>query len=621
VRFNAELVLLCLTLSALLLGCATTGSGPDPSGAPINRVTAEGFVRDWLVVGGFPNREVEPAEEGGISRDGYERDFLAPVGGEAAGVLPADDTIPYEDADGQPAEAVPFAFSAAADGLVDLSEAFAHGEDQVAYAYCRVAADGPERVTAYFGSDDSARVYVNGEQVHSVWTPGRGAVRWTESFPVDLRNGMNDVLVKVEQRVGGWGFYLELYRDSDMAVARLSRIDSVALKAPSLILPARTLAVTGTIEPEPADEPIDLPCHVTLHGAGGGMLGAFDVRTCRPLSLSLPAGLEGYVEARYSVDVEGREPLTGDARFYVGDYAADKAALLEKAHAAAAHLRDQLQDPDPEVQRAAQRQLPIARLGEEWLGWDPEPLDGKQLEVFATMRPAIEAMARGEDYQLEHPGSLPALLDLPDGMSMPGMTFWVSLPKGYESGGPWPVIIHLHGSGGRHPWTPNTAHPHEGALYNYKFGVPMPYICITPATNARWDTDVLDLLLDHVLEVYNADRDRVSLTGFSMGGFATYAWATRRPERFAALAVLAGAARNNDLSRIAHIPIWICHGERDGAVSVEGARAAGAELERLGADVRYTWHPDLGHGIQASHQHTEEFWAWLASYKHTEAPE
>jgi predicted peptidase len=191
------------------------------------------------------------------------------------------------------------------------------------------------------------------------------------------------------------------------------------------------------------------------------------------------------------------------------------------------------------------------------------------------------------------------------------------LPKGYSSGGSWPVIIHLHGFGGRRPWTPRTAHPHEGALYNYKHGVPMPYICITPATNGWWDTAYLDLLLDHVLEVYNADPDRVALTGFSMGGFTTYTWATQRPERFSALGVLAGAAGGSDLSRIAHIPIWICHGERDQAVAVSGAREAGAELERLGASVRYTWHPELGHGIQPLHQHTEEFWAWLASHRRT----
>jgi len=614
---SLELVPACLVLFGVLFGCATVPGGVASFGAPVNRVMASGFIRDWLVVGPFPNQAIEAEGKEGITRDGYERDFLAPVGGEVAGILAAGRPVPYEGVDGRAATAQPFPFSAAPNGLVDLGEAFAHAEDQVAYAYCRVEAGRAARVTAYFGSDDSARVYVNGELVHSVWTPGRAAVRWAESFPVSLRKGMNDVLVKVEQHIGGWGFYLELYRDSDMPAARISRIDSVGFDAARRVLPPGTMALTGTLKPEPADEPIELPASITLDDATGRKLGSYDVRTATPLSLRLPSGYEGYVEARFSVRREGHEPIAGDARFYVGDYASVKKELREKAQAVVVRLRNQLSDADPQKQRNARRQLPLARLGEDWLAWDPGPSDGKEMEVFAVMKPAIEALARGEDYQLAHPGNLPALLDLPEGMSMPGMTFWVSLPKDYGSGGPWPVIIHLHGSGGRRPWTPRTAHPHEGALYNYKFGVPMPYICITPATNARWNSAALDLLLDHVLEVYNADPDRVALTGFSMGGFGTYTWSTRRPERFSALAVLAGGPRDNDLSRIAHIPIWICHGERDQTVSPAGARAAGAELERLGADVRYTWHPDLGHGIQREHQRTEEFWAWLASHRRT----
>ena len=612
---NVQLVLLCIGLCAPLLGCAAAMGEGGSTGVPVNHVTSSGFICDWLLVGGFPNRPIEPEEEGGISRDGYELDFLAPLGGEGKGVLPADRPVPYEDLDGNAAQAHPFEFSAGSDGFVDLAGAFSGAEDEVAYACCRIQSDRPEQVTAYFGSDDSARVYVNGQLVHSVWSPGRAAVRWEESFPVELRRGTNDVLVKVEQHLGGWGFYLELYRKSDMKAARLSRIGDVEFEAPSLVLDEGAEALSGSLVPQPPGASVDLPGTITLHDADNRTLAEYDVRTDTPLSLRLPEGRDGYLEARFAVRPPNREPFTGDARFFVGDYAAAKADLLEKAHKAAARLRRDLDEPDAEKRLRARRLLPIARLGEEWLAWEPERADGRLLEVFARMRPALEALARGEDYQLAHPGSLPALLDLPEGMAMPGITFWVSLPAGYASGGPWPVIIHLHGSGGRRPWTPGTAHPHEGALYNYKFGVPMPYICITPATNARWHTDVLDLLLDHVLEAYDADPDRVSLTGFSMGGFATYTWATRRPERFAALAVLSGAARDNDLSRIAHIPIWICHGERDQAVSVEGGRRAGAELERLGADVRYTWHPEKGHGIQSLHQHTEEFWAWLASHE------
>ena len=559
-----------------------------------------------------------------ISSEGYEKDLLASVGGEDAGTFAPDREVPYQDVDGKPATAKPFSFSAAHSGYVDLGAAFNNATHTVAYATCKVQADQAVRVTAYFGSDDSAKVWLNGKLVHSIWTSSRGAVRWNENFPLDLKAGQNDLLVKVEQRTGGWGFYLELYRDEDMAAARVGRLEGVSLDGPTE-LPAGAAAITGTLKPTPSDQPIDLPGAVSLFDITGRKIAEQSVRTGVPLSIPLPAGTAGYVEARYTVTRPDGSDLSGDARFYVGDYAAAKAALLEKAHAAMALLNAQLKDADPQKQRAARRQVPLARLAEQWLPW---PFDAKQTanyEVFADMQPAIEAMARGDatpggaDYQLGHYGSLPAILDLPEGMSMPAMTFWVSLPKDYATGGPWPVIIHLHGSGGRNPWSPGTANPNEGAMWNYKFGKNMPYICITPATNAGWDPAILDLLLDHVLDAYNADPDRVSLTGYSMGGMALYTWACARPDRFSALAALAGQPGRNDLTKIAHIPIWICHGERDEAVSFTAAMAGGKELERLGAKVRYTTFPEQGHGIQANLQHTEDFWAWLASFKRQKA--
>jgi len=446
-------------VSGVLVLCAPAFAAGGAPRVPVNRVTSEGFIRQWLVVGGFPNRRIEGAAEGAVSREGYERDFLEPVGGEASGAFDPAHGVPYEDAEGNSAVAEPFLVSAASDGLLDLAAAFDGATDAVAYAYCRIQSDGPERVSAYFGSDDSAKVYLNGELVHSVWTPGRAAVRWTESFPLELRQGANDLLVKVEQRVGGWGFYLELYRAGDMDAARLSRVENITFETESLVLPAGTGAIRGTITPGPVDGPVIMPAAASLNDADGNVLISQSVVTGRPISLPLPDGYGGYVEAHFTASREGRPDLTSEERFYIGDYEGDKAALLQKARAAVARCRAQLNDADPRVQRAARRRLTLARLAEDWLAWDFGPLDGRNIEVFARMRPAIEALARGEDYQLAHPGSLPAMLDLPEGMSMPAITFWVSLPEGYAEGGPWPVIIHLHGFGGRRPWTPASPCP------------------------------------------------------------------------------------------------------------------------------------------------------------------
>ncbi len=633
-RVSIEMVWFCAAALGALAACVPAMADEGAPVVPVNKVTAEGFVRDWLVVGGFPNTDVlAPGQEAAqpapgarrfrapaperTSSSGYTTDLLAPVGGESAGTFAPDKAVPYTAADGSAATARPFDLSADSNGYIDLGAAFNNAEHSVAYATCKIASDKDMRVNAFFGSDDSGKVWVNGKLVHSTWASSRGAVRWSENFPVDLHAGENNLLVKVEQRTGGWGFYLELYTDADMKAARIGRIEGVSFEAPSFVLPAGTTAIQGTLKPSPEGPAVDLHAAIALYDASGRALGTTtNGQTDTPLSVALPAGYKGYVFMTYDV-YRKVAPMTldGETRFYVGDYDADKAALLEQAHKAAALLKAQLDAPDPAKQKAAARQLPIARLAEEWLPYEFATPDQKRLEVFADLKPAIEAMAKGEDYQLHHAGSLPQILDLPEGMSMPAMTFWVSLPKGYAEGGPWPVIIHLHGSGGRNPWTPNLAHPNEGAMWNYKFGGPMPYICITPATNAGWDTTILNKLLDHILDAYNADPDRVALTGFSMGGMGTYTWSCENPERFCALAVLSGAPGRNDLSKIAHIPMWICHGMKDPAVSFEADINAGKTLEGMGDDVRYSIFPEMGHGIQAELQHTQDFWAWLGSFR------
>ena len=49
-------------------------------------------------------------------------------------------------------------------------------------------------------------------------------------------------------------------------------------------------------------------------------------------------------------------------------------------------------------------------------------------------------------------------------------------------------------------------------------------------------------LIEHICNTLPVDRDRVYLTGFSMGGFGTWQTACQYPDRFAAIVPLAAAA-------------------------------------------------------------------------------
>ncbi len=109
--------------------------------------------------------------------------------------------------------------------VVDLGAMFPVSDNKVAYAIGTVRSDKAETMTALFGSDDGAKVWVNGVLVHRV-KASRAMVPDEDKFTVHLKKGENVFLVKVENGGGGWSFSLsipspaELKRREEAAFAR-----------------------------------------------------------------------------------------------------------------------------------------------------------------------------------------------------------------------------------------------------------------------------------------------------------------------------------------------------------------------------------------------------------------
>lgn len=71
-----------------------------------------------------------------------------------------------------------------------------------------------------------------------------------------------------------------------------------------------------------------------------------------------------------------------------------------------------------------------------------------------------------------------------------------------------------------------------------------------------WNTSVLSELLDEVTTYWRIDLDRIHVTGFSMGGYGTWALAMHNPERFASLTPMAGGGDLAQAGSIAHVSHW-----------------------------------------------------------------
>ncbi|MBI4558741.1 MAG: hypothetical protein HY706_14260 [Candidatus Hydrogenedentes bacterium] len=114
----------------------------------------------------------------------------------------------YEGKGGQPVRWSTVAV--APNGYLDLMPGFSEKKEVVAYCffYLHSPTEGPRDLL--LGSDDGGKLFVNGQMA---WGEAarRSAVRDQNVLRVHLRQGWNEVLIKVLQASGQWGLYFRAY--------------------------------------------------------------------------------------------------------------------------------------------------------------------------------------------------------------------------------------------------------------------------------------------------------------------------------------------------------------------------------------------------------------------------
>lgn len=171
----------------------------------------------------------------------------------------------------------------------------------------------------------------------------------------------------------------------------------------------------------------------------------------------------------------------------------------------------------------------------------------------------------------------------------------------------WPLVIFLHGIGERGNDL-DLVRKHGPPAYFDRWDLPI--FCAAPQcpADAYWADIVpeLEATLDHLLESYPIDPARVSLTGFSLGGIGTWQWAIEHPERFTAIAPVAGGgfdlfhplavhARPRDLRKLRGLKIHVFHGRADEAVALIASRMMIWACRLNGVPVEKTFFPEADH--------------------------
>lgn len=179
----------------------------------------------------------------------------------------------------------------------------------------------------------------------------------------------------------------------------------------------------------------------------------------------------------------------------------------------------------------------------------------------------------------------------------------------------WPLMIFLHGSGERGADIARVkVHgPPKIADRDPDF----PFILISPLLPADqdWDIAKLGAILDRALATLPADPSRVYLTGLSRGGHASWRWAALEPQRFAAVAPVAGWGDPSTACKLKDKPVWAFHGDRDDVVMPEGSFLMARAIRACGGRPRLTIYPDLGHNAWDPAYDDPALYLWLLSHR------
>ena len=200
------------------------------------------------------------------------------------------------------------------------------------------------------------------------------------------------------------------------------------------------------------------------------------------------------------------------------------------------------------------------------------------------------------------------------------------IPLHYDQKKKYPLVIYLHGGGGRGNDNQQQIDGGNGYLIDFFTGdetqVRYPSFVLAPQSPMEgWikedsitPTRHLHLvygIIGELQRTYNIDAARVYVSGQSMGGFGTFAIISEYPRTFAAGVALCGGGDQSKVARLTNVPIWVFHGAKDESVAVERSRTIVEGIRKAGGKVRYTEYADTGHIIWPSVVKETELLPWL----------
>ncbi|MBT3294594.1 MAG: prolyl oligopeptidase family serine peptidase [Verrucomicrobia bacterium] len=189
------------------------------------------------------------------------------------------------------------------------------------------------------------------------------------------------------------------------------------------------------------------------------------------------------------------------------------------------------------------------------------------------------------------------------------------LPATYaQTDAAWPLLMFLHGSGESGADLDRVT---TQGLPRRLREIELPCVIVAPQCPREDDWTFpgqqqrLSNLIETMATRYRIDRQRIYLTGISMGGYAVWDLAITHPHRFAAIVPICGRGQPGAAERISHLPAWVFHGVKDELISVDVSRQMVEALRASGSTVRFTEYPEGGHDVWTETYQNPALFEWL----------
>jgi predicted peptidase len=228
--------------------------------------------------------------------------------------------------------------------------------------------------------------------------------------------------------------------------------------------------------------------------------------------------------------------------------------------------------------------------------------------------PVTEPDASGEEPALDNSSELYQYRTLGE------LPYRILIPRHYAAGKRYPMHIFLHGMGER--GNDNEKQLSVGSSYfqkdsvreKYPAFIVFPQCPLTESWNTEWVAKAVRSLIDTLLARHAINKDKISIGGFSMGGYGVFEIVSQNPSLFEAAVAISGDGDDRKAPSMTKTKWKIFAGKRDEIVPSSKTENMAVALQKAGASVSLVLYPEAGHDVIWIKAFSEpDFFSWLFS--------